>query len=151
MADGHGGYRRPSNPAPVSGPGKHSRRTDGRPEVHDLPDAKYGEARDFEEIQRGAQMGGGPSTPVPAPSAQPVQMPRGLGDATAYPGQPVTAGAAAGPGPGMEALGLPAQDEASDLARRYGELIPLLIRRADDPTASQEFRDQVRYVLSRIG
>ena len=29
MANGRGGYRQPSNPAPVSGPGALSKRTDG--------------------------------------------------------------------------------------------------------------------------
>ena len=42
MADGHGGYRRPTNPSPVSGPGALSRRTDGQQPTQDLPNAKYG-------------------------------------------------------------------------------------------------------------
>lgn len=154
MADGHGGYRRPSNPAPVSGPGKHSRRTDGRPNQMDLPDARYGEAQDFREIQGGAPMGGGPSSAVPlsAAGAAPVAPPTPLNAPSTMPGQPVTAGADAGPGPGLGALGLNMPtSEKEDLAKRYGPYLPLLIRKAEDPMSSQEFRDQVRYLISVIG
>lgn len=149
MADGHGGYRRPSSPAAVSGPGAHSQRTDGRPQQMDLPDAKYGEAANFQEIQQGASMGSAPS-PATA-SAPPAQMPTPLGDPTSMPDEPVTAGADAGMGPGSEALGLPnMSDEAEQLRRQYGRLLPFLIRKADDPSSSQDFRDQVRYLISRI-
>lgn len=152
MADGHGGYRRPSNPAPVSGPGRHSRRTDGRPEVRDLPNAKYGEAQDFREIQSGAPMGNPSTSAAAVQGSAPVAMPTPLGAPTTMPGQPVTSGADAGPGAGMDALGLNMPtSEKEDLAKRYGKYLPLLIRRAEDPMSSQEFRDQVRYLISVIG
>lgn len=148
---GHGGYRAPSTPAAVSGPGKYSRRTDGGP-VMDLPNARYGEAADFQEIQSGAQLGGSPGG-ASAPPAQPVPMPVGLGEPSQYPDQPVTAGASAGPGAGPESLGLPplSSDERADLIRRYGKYVPLLVRRMEDPTSSQDYRDKVRYLLSVIG
>lgn len=146
-----GGYRKPATPAPVSGPGRHSQRTDGRPQMMDLPNAKYGEAQNFEQIQQGAPLSapaGSPGGPAPTPAAPPT----GLGAPTEMPDQPVTAGAAAGPGPGVDALGLPdTSDEAADLARRYGELLPYFIRRADSPYASQEFKNQVRWLVSKIG
>lgn len=49
-----GGYQRPSNPAPVSGPGAMSKRTDGGPvqKLRDLPDAQYGEAATFRDLQQ---------------------------------------------------------------------------------------------------
>lgn len=149
MAEGHGGYRRPSNPAPVSGPGKHSRRTDGRPQQMDLPNAKYGEAQDFEQIQQGASMAN-PSAPgafaAPAPT-----MPTGLMEPSQNPDEPITAGATVGPGPGAEALGLPnSRDEKADLIARYGRYLPMLIRKADDPSSSQEYREQVRYLIAKI-
>ena len=58
MANGHGGYRRPTNPAPVSGPGALSRRTDGRQPTRSLPNAKYGENAAFEAAQGAAPMSG---------------------------------------------------------------------------------------------
>lgn len=150
MPNGHGGYRRPSNPAPVSGPGAHSRRTDGAPTMT-LPDAKYGEAAAFSQIQSGAQMGS-PSAPAPTSPAPALPQPTPLSAPTAHPGMPVTAGADAGAGPGSSVLGLPDQSAtADDLRRRYGPVLPLLIRKADDPRTSQAFRDQVRYVISMIG
>lgn len=104
MANGHGGYRKPNNPAPASGPGSLSRRTDGGPQqnVASLPDAKYGEGKAFDEIQRGAPMaaagqvdamgGGGEVAAVapPTPFTQPTERPE----------QPISWGASFGPGPG---------------------------------------------------
>lgn len=154
---GHGGYRQPRHPAAVSGPGAHSRRTDGRPKQVQLDDAKYGEAKAFEEIQRGAKLAG-PTQGSPgnlAPSAgsmPPVTAPTPIGAATEFPDQPVTSGADAGPGAGASILGLPSQEtEAQDLRRRYGDLLPWLIRMADSQYSSQEFRDEVRYLVSQIG
>lgn len=151
MADGHGGYRKPSTPAPVSGPGAHSQRTDGAPRM-DLPDAKYGEAGDFQAIQSGAPMGGQAAPAGPSGGGGGgMQPPTPLDAPSGDPSQPVTAGADAGAGPGFDALGLPnPTDEKADLQRRYGPYLPLLIRRADEPTASAEFRSQVRYLLSVI-
>lgn len=47
-----GGPRRPTNPAPVSGPGAMSKRTDGGPaqKLRDLPDAQYGEAATYRDL-----------------------------------------------------------------------------------------------------
>lgn len=39
MTEGRGGYRRPTNPAPVSGPGELSQRTDGGPPMPPMPQA----------------------------------------------------------------------------------------------------------------
>lgn len=94
MADGHGGYRRPSTPAPVSGPGQLSKRTDGGPvsgqPVQDVGGFEYGGRKDFREIQGAAPMAQAPEpvpfTPLTAPSQRPDE--------------PVTAGAALGPGEG---------------------------------------------------
>lgn len=148
---GHGGYRRPSRPAAVSGPGAHSQRTDGRPKMMDLPDAQYGEAQNFEQIQQGAPLSA-PSGSAGGSAPAPVAQPTGLGAASEFPDQPVTAGAAMGPGPGMDVLGLPdGSDEVADLRRRYGPLLPYFIRKADSPYASQEFKNQVRYLVSKIG
>jgi len=112
----HGGYRKPANPAPVSGPGAHSRRTDGGPAqvISAAPDQGYGEMSDQMNQQRTAPMGG--QTPLPTPpQAAPAAGPGNAQPASNYaggafnapsarPGEPVTAGAPIGPGPGPEAL-----------------------------------------------
>lgn len=105
MANGHGGYRKPENPAPVSGPGSLSRRTDGGPQqvAADLPNAKYGEAGQFAEIQAGAPMAATPGAEdmgmggdVTTPMAPPVP----LTEPTERPDEPISWGASFGPGPG---------------------------------------------------
>ncbi len=114
MADGratNGGYRQPANPAPVSGPGALSKRTDGGPGARQaaskLTDAKYGEQKQFQEIQSGAPMekGGAPvgtlgEAPVPTPPPPTLDAP------SMRPGEVVTSGADAGGGVGSDALGL---------------------------------------------
>lgn len=68
MANGRGGYQEPSNPAPVSGPGSLSRRTDGGQKIRDIPNAAYGENKDFRQIQQSApvsqQQGAQPAQPL---------------------------------------------------------------------------------------
>lgn len=147
----HGGYRKPSSPAAVSGPGALSARTDGRPTVQTLDNAKYGEQKAFQEMQTSAPMGA-PSPAGVSGQPAPMQMPTQIGAPTSNPGQPVTHGANAGPGADFSSLGIPdSTDEVADLKARYGPILPVLIRMADSPQASQQLRDQVRYVLSKIG
>lgn len=106
MANGHGGYRKPANPAPVSGPGKYSKRTDGQvlsaPSGDDLP---YGERGKLLDAQRAAPL---PSEGEPP---APVRLPQfGGGEfagPTRYPDRPVTHGVDIGAGGGPEALSLP--------------------------------------------
>ena len=98
-----GGYRKPNNPAPVSGPGKLSRRTDGGPgskqAQQEIRTGKYGESKALAEQQQGAPMAG---NPAPRPKLQPTAR-RGaavtpLFAPTQRPGEPVTAGLPFGPG-----------------------------------------------------
>lgn len=101
----------PANPSPASGPGALSKRTDGGPaqKLRTLPDAQYGEAATYMDLQRQAplaqstapgqgQPSGGPQSGG-APSVIPLNAP------TTRPGEPVTAGSNFGPGPGPEILG----------------------------------------------
>lgn len=80
---------------PVSGPGPYSQRTDQQP-VREPGGLPYGENQALREQQQAAPMAQAPA--VPSPEAIP------LGAPSARPGQPVTAGAAAGLGPGPEVL-----------------------------------------------
>lgn len=115
----------PQNPAGVSGPGQLSKRTDGGPAqaLQTLPNAQYGENSQFQALQQGASLSASPSpqgqaAPVDVNSLPPNPMAgqvTPLSAPTARPGEPVTAGAALGAGPGTAALGLqPAQVAAQD-------------------------------------
>lgn len=77
----------------------------------------YGVAGQQTAAQRAVPMGPPPSQPPPqqaaAPSVNPIAQPGTLGAfdrPSERPHEPITAGAATGPGPGMEALNLPPQD-----------------------------------------
>lgn len=138
--NGHGGYRAPSKPAPVSGPGRMSRRTDGQP-VASLPDAAYGEQQTFKAAQQGAPMAeaqgmGGPMvSPLDMSRVVPFDAP------TQFPGEPITSGADAGAGPGSTVLGLNRPDPASQALKAA---LPALTVAANQPFASVEFRQMVR-------
>lgn len=113
----HGGYRKPAHPAPVSGPGAHSKRTDGSPgskqAISTMPGQGYGQAGQDRAAQQAVRMGG--ATPLPHPAQVPDQQqgqmptspPYGGGDfgaPSSRPDEPVTAGAPVGAGPGPEVL-----------------------------------------------
>jgi hypothetical protein len=138
MADSHGGYRAPANPAPVSGPGSLSQRTDGKQPIMDLPDAKYGENAQFRADQAGAPVpqAASPATaPVPPgpPDLGPVPAP--LSGGTLIPGQPVTHGADSGPGADSSALGLGSPDAA-----QHQSALSMVQSLAASPNASPAIR-----------
>lgn len=81
--------------APVSGPGAYSQRTDRQP-VREPGGLPYGDNTALREQQQAAPMAQAPSTPPLSPI--PFSAP------TNRPGQPVTAGADKGAGPGSEVL-----------------------------------------------
>ena len=86
-----GGYRKPANPAPVSGPGSLSRRTDGKQPVMNMAGGKYGEKKQLREMQQGAPMSQQASTPA-APKVTEMFAP------TQRPDEPITAGMPFGEG-----------------------------------------------------
>ena len=113
MAEQHGGKRTPRNPAPVSGPGKLSRRTDGGPaQVNaQMTGMAYGENKDFMQIQEGAAMAATPKSKgaMKAPQGLPMGAMGGSGSAplfseTQRPDEPVTAGVNFGPGAGAPTI-----------------------------------------------
>lgn len=98
MSDARGGYRRPRHPAPVSGPGKHSKRTDGGPGVtlkqaqRYMQGDEYGESKELNELQAGADLAAAPGTQdAPRPESDRPANPQ-LADPTQRPDEPVTAG-----------------------------------------------------------
>jgi hypothetical protein len=108
MAEGRGGYRKPNSPAPVSGPGQLSRRTDGGPQQTTQPmtGMGYGENAEFTEMQSSAPLAAAPSVSNtrarnPRPTGQgAAAVP--LFSPTGFPEEPITAGADFGPGPAAQ-------------------------------------------------
>lgn len=154
MAQGngeHGGYRRPSNPAALSGPGKYARRTDGQPNV-DLPNAGYGEQAAYQEAQAGAPLGAAQSLPSPSGSGggNPLAGLVGMGAPSTQPGTPVTAGAGLGAGPGTEALGLPTNQRQADKAdaQVLRPALQAMITAASSPSATPSFQALVRRIIA---
>lgn len=106
-----GGYRRPSNPAPVSGPGALSRRTDGGPIQGPkvAPGGKYGERQQMQQMQQAAPMAASQRMPNPNPAVANAAPIVPLTAPTQRPDEPLTYGSPFGAGPGPEALGVPKQ------------------------------------------
>lgn len=121
----------PTNPAPVSGPGALSRRTDGGPaqKLRNLPDAKYGEQATYQQDQRGAPMAQTPTPGTQAGAVAPNPAAQGVvpfSAPTQRPTEPVTAGAAMGAGPGPEALGIAPQQVLNGDANKIAQYLPVL-------------------------
>lgn len=145
-----GGTRTPATPAVVSGPGALSSRTDGG--VLNPKEPEYGERQALENLSSAAPLATSPSGPpqVQAPAPNPLAALTGMGAPTTRPGEPVTAGAAAGAGPGVDALGLPrnpAEEQRSDAAQLSPGMVQALIAQAQSPDASASLRRLVRQAL----
>ena len=137
MAEQHGGMRRPTNPAPVSGPGQLSQRTDGGPQQvqADVSGMPYGENQELEQMQSAAPLSASPTARSPrARQRQAGKAGRAAGGMgatplmapTQRPDEPVTAGAPFGPGAGPAAR---IQEPAGPpLSSMFGRLA------ANDPT-----------------
>jgi len=98
-----GGYRQPSKPAAVATP-QGGQRTDGGPgsekqPLRRIPGVAYGEQKALTQQQQAAPLaGGGQSTPMPQQQAQPARP--DVFAPTERPMEPITQGAAFGPGSG---------------------------------------------------
>lgn len=146
-----GGYRKPGNPAPVSGPGALSKRTDGgagaKQPMRVPTGGAYGDATQLAQTQQGAPMAASPGGDAPAPGLLAgMGLPSGPGLAapTQQPGTPVTDGAAAGPGAGPEALGLPVQqDQDMQALQAY---LPVFESVGNVQGASAAFRNMTRAI-----
>jgi hypothetical protein len=110
--EGRGGYRAPSNPATVSGPGALSQRTDGGPTqpakyVSGLP---YGQGQETYSNQVAAPMAGNTMEPMP--------MPTELMAPTGRVNEPIENGIDIGPGAGSEVMNLPSTKEPLSVTMR---------------------------------
>lgn len=149
-----GGYRKPTNPAPVSGPGSLSQRTDGGPgqPIRDVPAANYGDRQEMHSIQGGATMAqdgmpsGSPVLPPNGPAqpsapVTPMTPPTALTDPTQRPDEPVTAGVNAGPGPGA-----PPQPSANQDAQRLLKYLPAIMQQAESPDSGRQIKMLAQYL-----
>lgn len=136
----HGGYRQPSSPAAVSGPGALSARTDGGATAPPAMrgDGSYGDTADMQSIQSGAAM----QQPASTADLIPFDAPTG------NPTEPVTAGAALGPGMGPQAAGIQSDDEAT-LSQMRG-MVQGLEYMANLPSATPQTRALVRALKARM-
>lgn len=149
---GKGGYQPPARPAPVSGPGALSQRTDGGPgqPIRVPTGGSYGEATNLESLQQAAPLAGTSGGSVPSLLGG-LSLPEGVGfdQGTQQPGTPVTDGAALGPGAGLESLGI-TQAEDADLQQLVNYL-PVFETMANVPGSSKSARNLVRELKAYAG
>ncbi|MFJ2650881.1 hypothetical protein ACIO1C_29700 [Streptomyces sp. NPDC087420] len=124
-----------------------SKRTDGGPgqPVRTPSGGAYGERKELDQLQQGAPLSSSPGGDAASgPPVDPTAGLIGLGEPSQMPDVPVTSGAAAGAGPGMEALGLPNQPDED--MRRLVQYLPVLEHMANVPGSSKAARNLVRAV-----
>lgn len=122
-----GGYRQPNNPAPVSGPGSLSRRTDGGPiqGAKKMTGGAYGENKAVNEMQAAAPMAAAAKPQISGAGAR--QAVSGMAPITPLtapterPDEPLTAGMPFGAGAGPRPFG--AKTQAEPLSATLSKLI----------------------------
>ena len=147
-----GGYRKPETPAPVSGPGALSQRTDGGPSQAPMymPGMK---ALGSTGVEQMAQQAGAALYKAPGPNMG-SNIERNLPPVTPitadteFPEQPVTDGTPAFGGMGPEALNIPKQEDTDLDKQRLMAYLPALESAANMPNASTAFKNYVRLVRS---
>lgn len=165
MANEHGGYRRPANPAPEgsSGPGKHSRRTDGGPSVDNNKQAAqyisgmpYGEGAEVNAVANAVPLAaaGNPANNAAAaqpamPISSPMPMPIGFNAPTERPNEPITSGVPVGPG--SNNLSLPLDTAALKDKETSALILGLTAPIADREDATQATRNLVRRLRAQMG
>lgn len=150
-----GGYRKPNNPAPVSGPGSLSKRTDGGPA--DTQAAKYvsglpwGQGQELMNIQQSANLAATPNIEQTRPpvmgfasAAATPNVP--FNSPTLRPDEPITSGIDMGEGPDSSVLGYGTRDDAArqKFASQLEQYRPALMFMAAQPNVSPETRSLIR-------
>jgi len=151
MAKQQGGMRRPQNPAPVSGPGSLSQRTDGGPQqvLTDVSGMPYGENQELEAMQSSAPMSA--STSAKSPKARQRQTKSAMEQVTPLfsptqrPEEPVTDGASFGPGAGVPTRpGMRSMNNTD--AETLSKYLPSLLTMAESPETPDGFKRFVRHL-----
>lgn len=152
-----GGYRKPTNPAPVSGPGRMSKRTDGGPtdmkqRQVEVTGMGYGENKEVNELQAQAPMSAAPGVPsgVPMAPAAAMPLPTPLTAPTERPNEPVTAGLPFGPGAGSETLSLPNLGMSEEDRQRTLAILGILHEAAKKPNATNATLQLIRQLRSEL-
>ena len=157
MAEQHGGYRKPTNPAPVSGPGKLSKRTDGGPTDTKQNQVKitgmgYGENKEMNDIQAQAPLAAAPEVPsapvMDIPSSAPAPVP--LSSPTQRPTEPVTSGLDFGPGNGSEMLAVPKQTMDENDRQRALSVLGILQQSAKSPYVTEGTMNLIAALRSEL-
>lgn len=134
-----GGYRKPANPAPVSGPGELSRRTDGAQPAMEMTGGAYGENADLMALQTAAPMAQvetNPQAMAPGVPTSPAQSVTPLFAPSQRPEEPLTAGMPFGPGP-MSAPRMPIASAES-------------LRQTLDLAMQQRFDPELEYIYANL-
>lgn len=135
---------------PVSGPGQFSQRTDKAVSNANasLPDAGYGEQKSYQEQKAGAPMAQGQGADFASMFGDAAGRVTPLNSPTTQPDVPVTSGASAGAGSGMEALGL--VDESKADLQSLAPYLPVMEFMANQPGASWAMRNRIRELKGQI-
>lgn len=135
---------------PVSGPGQFSQRTDKAVSNANttLPNAQYGENKDFQEQRQAAPMAtsGNIAQSFGSLFGNPGSSVVGLGADSQMPDVPVTDGAAMGPGQGTEAL----SSSQSSQNQYMASYLPALEFLANQPGSSDSARNLIRQLKSQL-
>lgn len=136
---------------PVSGPGQFSQRTDKAVSNanNSLPNANYGENRDYQEQRAGAPMAQSPGVPADIGAMMGSMRPDAIGlDAESQnPDTPVTDGAALGAGAGPEVLGPQPEDPSSPKNASWMYALQWM---ANQPGSSDSARNLVRSLKANL-
>lgn len=130
----------------VSGPGPMSKRTDRSDLALDLP---YGENKELATQQKAAPMAGSGRTSLPPELAMLTGQATPLTAPTQMPEEALTTGMPFGPGAGPEVLASAVTKDGPTRAKLLASIRPMM-RLAEQPDASPEFRAAVRYLRSQV-
>ena len=146
-----------NNPMNVNARGGNGQSGDATQAAKYVPGLPYGEGQALMETQQASPLAAAPSIeqssmPSGLASAAASQPVIGLNEPSARPNEPVTAGASMGAGPGMDALG-PSPDQTFNKQlqadnQRLVQYLPSLEQMANDPSASNTFRNFIQYLKS---
>ncbi len=136
---------------PVSGPGQFSQRTDKAVSEanRQLPNADYGEQAQYQAQLQAAPMAQDVTgMSFNALFGNPADRVTGFDQPSGMPSTPVTDGAAAGPGAGLEAIAPPPPDPKLAQMKAW---IPAMEYMANQPNSSDSARNMLRDIKARLG